>query len=717
MTLPLILAGPILRRAETDRVYVWIATSEAISFRGEIYAVSNPRVGNPTIAATPLNRNSEALSYQIGQRLFVQLIAMTPNIPPITIPVERPNARSPDRNEFPVATPVERPDARLHDRTAFPEGVILAYDIIEQGGRERHLRDLISIDTVTLPPFRLPTFVLQAQVGGLASTSLSLLYASCRKPHGEGEDAMIAAEHVLRSNARDPRRRVTALMLGGDQIYADDVADPLIGVITDLAFDLIGRREEIPGVGQAHRLPIHGRQRIIKEQLRFTSGEGHNHLMTFGEFAAMYLLAWNPVMWPARFLDVAQAYYRADARDRGTVPNFISRYNGQVTAIMNAKRGADSARRIFANVPTYMICDDHEITDDWNLNAGWSRDVYGSPAGRRVVAHGLMAFLLFQAWGNEPRNVDPDQRIRPVALYTVAGTDPTVAERAVLDFHRWSFTAPTQPATIFLNTRTRRAPTSRALEFRNDFPVLRSTRTPILMNAAELDATNQQIRTESRPGRPLIFVAPAPVIGVDGIEWVQEAIGFFNAPGADLESWQANPRSYFNFAQLLLGSGANAAVLLSGDVHYGFAVAGRWSQPRRGRSLPVAQFTSSAMKNMATGTMGGIADLLGRLSNRRTEDRYWWEGPGDRITSATDVGVRAALRLALGQPDLVDVAEYSPARGTGPRLPLRDLIVRQNNVGLLQIDGQTVVHQLWTVTRGSARALPPVRWSTANWPV
>ena len=32
------------------------------------------------------------------------------------------------------------------------------------------------------------------------------------------------------------------------------------------------------------------------------------------------------------------------------------------------KRTARSARRSLANIPTYMIFDDHEVTDDWNLN-------------------------------------------------------------------------------------------------------------------------------------------------------------------------------------------------------------------------------------------------------------------------------------------------------------------------------------------------------------
>ena len=38
-------------------------------------------------------------------------------------------------------------------------------------------------------------------------------------------------------------------------------------------------------------------------------------------------------------------------------------------------------RRILANVPTYMICDDHEITDDWNLTQEWRNRVLGTNLG------------------------------------------------------------------------------------------------------------------------------------------------------------------------------------------------------------------------------------------------------------------------------------------------------------------------------------------------
>lgn len=61
-------------------------------------------------------------------------------------------------------------------------------------------------------------------------------------------------------------------------------------------------------------------------------------------------------------------------------------------------------RKVLANMPTYMSFDDHDITDDWNLNRSWYDRVRSSVSGTRVIAHALTAAWAFQAWGNEPHN-------------------------------------------------------------------------------------------------------------------------------------------------------------------------------------------------------------------------------------------------------------------------------------------------------------------------
>ena len=55
-------------------------------------------------------------------------------------------------------------------------------------------------------------------------------------------------------------------------------------------------------------------------------------------------------------------------------------------------------RRALANIPTYMIFDDHDVTDDWNMTLKFCNAVYNSDLGRRVVQNALVAYALC-LWG------------------------------------------------------------------------------------------------------------------------------------------------------------------------------------------------------------------------------------------------------------------------------------------------------------------------------
>src|SRR4030095_11468812 len=50
----------------------------------------------------------------------------------------------------------------------------------------------------------------------------------------------------------------------------------------------------------------YGRQKL-SHQLGFTSSKAGNHLFSLGEFAAMYLVAWDEANWPRRLPAPAEA--------------------------------------------------------------------------------------------------------------------------------------------------------------------------------------------------------------------------------------------------------------------------------------------------------------------------------------------------------------------------------------------------------------------------
>src|SRR5205085_10976469 len=59
-------------------------------------------------------------------------------------------------------------------------------------------------------------------------------------------------------------------------------------------------------------------------------------------------------------------------------------------------------RRALANVPTYMMFDDHDVTDDWNICQLWKERVEGNGLGRSILRDGLVAYTVMQGWGNDP---------------------------------------------------------------------------------------------------------------------------------------------------------------------------------------------------------------------------------------------------------------------------------------------------------------------------
>src|SRR5262249_46312687 len=71
------------------------------------------------------------------------------------------------------------------------------------------------------------------------------------------------------------------------------------------------------------------------------------------------------------------------------------------------RRTLPKVRRAMANVPTYMIFDDHEISDDWFLNPTWRDRVLTAPLGSAIIRNGMLAYALFQGWGNDPVKFEP----------------------------------------------------------------------------------------------------------------------------------------------------------------------------------------------------------------------------------------------------------------------------------------------------------------------
>jgi hypothetical protein len=619
-SLPLLIAGPIVRRVEASNVSVWFVLKEDRNVTLKIYDQST----GGTLVLTG-NRSS---GVKIGDHVFVYCV------------------------------------------TASSSGFSLSsatnyyYDIDFESGNT--LSGLISggldltFDGSNRPSFALPPDDLN---------QVRLVHGSCRKPHGEGYDAMKGVHDIISQSVSaspvsliNPIERPHQLFLTGDQIYADDVADVLLFMINDAASVLFGWDEDAyittitePEVDKVFLsfLPeeLAPGQRNTNDRLRNAVGftgmlpnkpeYSKSHLLKFREYATMYLFVWSDVLWPA---DNPQDHHTLPLDD-GNWPSFHNvfpgkawraikptpdqkRFENDKEHIKRFKLTITKIRKALANIPTYMIFDDHEITDDWNLNWQWCREVYSRPLGRRTVQNGLLAYALFQAWGNTPDQFNESEKKKLLgAVNAWRGEDdgnyktiasllniPKIIKNSDISdfphesaiFYNWHFDIQSSRyAVYFQDSRTWRG-----------YP--REWNKPINFAKLITQAGYEYQLPENFPEKDIILIiAPCPVIGVPFIEENQKNKQTWDERcDLDTEAWSLDEdgfqRLFSNLVSRLpvaqLGASSQRSgrfAFLSGDVHYAFSSRYQlWGNSfLGGAQTPVstqaifAQLTASAFKN------------------------------------------------------------------------------------------------------------------------
>jgi hypothetical protein len=658
--LPLLLLGPILRRAEPRHVSVFVATHQPAHVRvalfdGQVDAASPP----PELAA----KETHTTRFAAGFHAIVVTVDLTDAAAPLL------------------------------------PGHLYSYDVrvTPDGGTPQTLKDLELLKDTTLPGYgkpdfpegqeveldaigyaenRLPSFVTCPA----ALDELVLAHASCRKPHGDGHPALQWLDGYVDDLHGAIAGRPHMLFLTGDQIYADDVAAALLPDLTALAIELLDGVEEVPSPVDNSKtlkvnttvLPPAFRQRVTARS-GFTSDWAASHLIGFGEFLAMYCAAWNPKLWPVlavadtRDTDLSGPLrddLEADAQnlrpdEEQTAPVVLGRpspdapddvitplYGGtqpEADALKKARREflaskrlldeyrreVSKVRRLLANVPTYMICDDHDVTDDWFMTGAIRGATTRNLFGRALVRNALAAHTICQAWGNEPQlwSDDDDHRILlegisgmfpdgwdggpadvdgAAAVVQTLGLTPT--GEPLFDFS-FGVEGPMHKVRV-LDTRTRR-----------EYDSPKSP--PGLLTVAALDhQLPLQELEQLQDDHPLIVISPAPVFGppllneiggpilvikhdLFAIAWSEseraldeQATGLpYGTPLGmqyyDIEHWGAHPGAFERLLERL--SRHPRVIVLGGDVHYGGAYAMDWTGD--GRTSRIVHFTSSAAKN------------------------------------------------------------------------------------------------------------------------
>lgn len=624
--LPAVLAGPILRRQESGRLVLWLVGSRSLTLTLKL------RVAGESVFADYALNAEQCQVIAVGQHAFVHLI-----------------------------------DVKLD--TELPHDTRIDYDLLvngEPGGIAEWAPHLLYGDS------SLPNFVVRSKID-------QLLHGSCRKPHHSSAEGLLCVDRLLAERPA-PLDRPALLMMSGDQIYADDVAGPMLRAIHALIerLGLFGEKLEGAVVDDSDELYNHPasyyqradllpalksndtlRERFFGGAKKpvFTTATADNHLVTLAEVMAMYLLVWSPTPWTL----IAPSMPPLDAKEQ-------ERWAGEQTRIDEFCNGLGGVARAMAHLPCLMIFDDHDITDDWNLSANWEETAYNHPFSKRILGNALIAYLLCQGWGNNP-DVFGDVVQKALELsaeasnsdqyWQAATQDALIAQ--LLSFQQWHYVLPTSPALVVLDTRTRRWRSESNFNHPSG-----------LLDWEALSELQQELLDH----RSAIIVSPAPVFGVKLIEAIQKIFSWCGFPLlVDAENWMAHRGA----AQVILNIFRHSRtpgnyVILSGDVHYSFVYEIQIRQ--RSGGPRIWQITSSGIKNEFPRRLLDTFDRLNRwLYSPRSPLNWFTKRRLMKVIPRTPAHSKAGERLwnsagigqvffnESGQPELINQLN---ANGTPP---------------------------------------------------
>ncbi|KZL15802.1 hypothetical protein [Pseudovibrio sp. Ad26] len=608
-SLPSVLAGPILRRLETSRLTFWLALRAPADVKLDLF----PQGGEPqtyelTKAQTEVNLISA------GGHLHYLLIDL------------------PLQNPLPQDSWISyRLALRMEDdkETGWQDHSVWAPDLCYENQE-------------------LPGFLLSSKVS-------SLLHGSCRKPHHESGDGLVAADKFLAKHIRaedgtkvNKEKWPAALVMSGDQIYSDDVAGPMLRAIHVLIEKLGITEEQLAGLeskvpDKASDLYRHGdtyyrREKFLPsleknrklwlvlfggvEKPIFTADHAHNHLITLAEFLAMYLLVWSPAVWELVETDVPE----------GLTQEETGLYQSEQKILKEFVTGLSQVRRLFAHLPVAMIFDDHDVTDDWNLNRDWEETAYGHPFSRRVIGNALCAYMLNQGWGNRPEAFSGGTLQEMTQAITVPGTrsyDEFLDH--LFTFENWDYHWELDPPLLVLDTRTRR---------------WRSERAGYLPSGLLDWEAVTDLQRALRGKDAVLLVSAAPIFGVKLIETLQKLLTFMGKPlMVDAEYWMAHPGTADGILNVFRHRKTpDRFTILSGDVHYSFV----YDVELRGHSRgpDIWQICSSGIKNEFPAKLLDKLDHLNRwLYAPRSPLNWLTRRRGMKVIPRKPVGTHHGRRL------------------------------------------------------------------------
>lgn len=270
-------------------------------------------------------------------------------------------------------------------------------------------------------------------------------------------------------------------------------------------------------------------------------------------------------------------------------------------------------RQVLATLPTYMIFDDHEITNNWNSMPAW-RAKTTQTGEEQILIDGLVAYWIYQGWGNLAQHTTQHPLLTIMQQAAESGEDALEQLRDYVrrDLYgkvglRWHYEIPSTPPIFVANARTERT----AITTGKDEDILAPTR--IISHSQTADLQHWYASDQSTMA---VIVSSVPVLLPPAIGWLEYLTGqrlwldrsiWLRRLGLQLarvqqriamragfDHWPLYPVSWQDLLQLF--QQPKDTLILSGDVHFSYALTARlMHQPDADTYL--YQFVSTPLQN------------------------------------------------------------------------------------------------------------------------
>ena len=367
--------------------------------------------------------------------------------------------------------------------------------------------------------------------------------------------------------------------------------------------------------------------RLAYGSCRIAERDLSDALHAFGTWLSHHV-AQRDEIWPHLLLCIGDQIY-ADQPPAGVIQSSPHLRQGArtfedfCTLYIYAWANDPAIQQALAAIPTFMIFDDHEIINDWNVDPTWQSKLLRL-GGEQLLVDGLVAYWVYQGWGNLVRDTTTDHPLLAIMHDAVQSREDVLEKlRSCIraDIYkqttiRWHYSIPTQPSIFVANARTERT----TILDQNSDAVYEPMR---IMSREQMQDIEQWLQQQNFP----IFVSSVPVLLPPLIGMLQYLTGErvwlgsdspallrrlgkriaraqkFVAARVSFDHWPLYATTWHEFLHLIQQR-RQEIIILSGDVHFSYALTAvlkvrsqRFPEKDRRAGTRLYQFVSTPLQN------------------------------------------------------------------------------------------------------------------------